>query len=74
VTLNWGAFTQTVIDFLIIAFVIFVVVRLMNSMKRQEEQAPAPGPSAEVRLLTEIRDSLRRRLRLLALRSTGDWS
>lgn len=59
VTLNWGAFTQTVIDFVIIAFAIFLVVRAMNSLK-QEEEAPPPEPSAEVQLLTEIRDSLRR--------------
>jgi large conductance mechanosensitive channel len=61
VTLNWGAFTQTLVDFVIIAFAIFLVVRAMNSMKREEEEAPAPGPSPEVALLTEIRDSLARR-------------
>lgn len=60
VTLNWGAFTQTVIDFLIIAFAIFLVVRAMNSLKRDEEEALPAEPSAEVQLLTEIRDSLRR--------------
>jgi large conductance mechanosensitive channel len=60
VTLNWGAFTQTVIDFLIIAFAIFLVVRAMNSLKRDEEEAPPAEPSAEVQLLTEIRDNLRR--------------
>ena len=60
VTLNWGAFTQTVIDFLIIAFAIFLVVRAMNSLQQEEEEAPPPEPSAEVQLLTEIRDSLRR--------------
>ena len=60
VTLNWGAFTQTVIDFVIIAFAIFLVVRAMNSLKQEEEAPPPPEPSAEVQLLTEIRDSLRR--------------
>ena len=62
VTLNWGAFTQTVVDFLIIAFAIFMVIRAMNTLKRKEEEAPAapPEPSEEVQLLTEIRDSLRR--------------
>ena len=59
VTLNWGAFTQTVIDFVIIAFAIFLVVRAMNSLKQEEAEAPPPEPSAEVKLLTEIRDSLR---------------
>ena len=62
VTLNYGAFIQTVLDFLIIAFAIFMVVKAMNSMKKKEEAAPpAPAkPSAEVELLTEIRDSLKK--------------
>jgi large conductance mechanosensitive channel len=64
VTLNYGAFIQTVIDFLIIAFAIFMAIKVMNKLKRAEEEAPEapaapPEPSAEVRLLTEIRDSLR---------------
>ena len=62
VTLNYGAFIQTVIDFLIIAFAIFMAIKAMNKMKKEEEEAPAepPKPSAEVQLLTEIRDSLNR--------------
>jgi len=62
VTVNYGAFIQTVLDFVIIAFAIFMVVRAMNSMKKKEEAAPAapPKPSAEVELLTEIRDSLKK--------------
>jgi large conductance mechanosensitive channel len=44
VTLNWGAFTQTVIDFPIIAFAIFLVVRAMNNLKRDEEEARRPSP------------------------------
>ena len=61
VTLNYGIFIQTVLDFLIIAFAIFMVIRAMNNMKKKEEEAPAepPKPSAEVELLTEIRDSLK---------------
>ena len=61
VTLNYGAFIQTVVDFVIIAFAIFMVIKAMNSMKKKEEEAPAepPKPSAEVELLTEIRDSLK---------------
>lgn len=61
VTLNYGTFVQTVIDFVIIAFAIFMVIKAMNSMKKKEEEAPAapPKPSAEVELLTEIRDSLK---------------
>jgi large conductance mechanosensitive channel len=61
VTLNYGSFIQTVLDFLIIAFAIFMVVKAMNSLKKKEEAAPQapPKPSAEVELLTEIRDSLK---------------
>ena len=58
VTLNWGLFVQTVIDFLIIAFVIFLVIKAMNAAKKKEEEAPAAPPKQEV-LLTEIRDALR---------------
>jgi large conductance mechanosensitive channel len=62
VTLNYGSFIQTVVDFIIIAFAIFMVIKAMNNMKKKEEEAPAapPKPSAEVELLTEIRDSLKK--------------
>ncbi|GAB4228533.1 MAG: large-conductance mechanosensitive channel protein MscL [Acidobacteriota bacterium] len=63
VTLNYGVFIQTVVDFVIIAFAIFMVVKAMNRLKKKEEAAaPAapPEPPAEVKLLTEIRDLLRR--------------
>jgi len=61
VTLNYGSFIQTVLDFVIIAFAIFMVIKAMNNMKKKEEEAPAAPPklSAEVELLTEIRDSLK---------------
>jgi len=61
VTLNYGKFIQTAVDFVIIAFAIFLVVKAMNALKRKEEAAPAtpPPPSAEVVLLTEIRDAIR---------------
>lgn len=60
VTINYGVFIQTVIDFLIIAFAIFLVIKGMNSLKKKEEEAPAkpPAPSKEETLLTEIRDAL----------------
>lgn len=58
VTLNYGIFIQTIVDFLIVAFAIFMVVKAMNSLKRKEEAAPAPPP-ADVQLLTEIRDLLK---------------
>jgi large conductance mechanosensitive channel len=62
VTLNWGIFIQKVIDFVIIAFAIFLVVKGMNAMKKKEEEAPAapPAPPAEEVLLTEIRDLLKK--------------
>lgn len=57
--LNYGAFIQTIIDFAIIAFVIFLVVKAINNLRRsQEAPAEAPGPSEEVQLLTQIRDAL----------------
>ena len=60
VAIRYGKFIQTIIDFLIIAFVIFMIVRTYNNMNKEEEEAPAPppGPSAED-LLAEIRDLLR---------------
>jgi len=61
VLLRYGVFIQTVIDFLIIAFAIFMVVKAMNSVMKKEEDKPAapPEPSKEEVLLTEIRDALR---------------
>jgi len=63
VTLNYGNFIQVVIDFLIIAFVIFTMVKAMNRMKRKDEKPPAPAappePTKEEKLLTEIRDILK---------------
>jgi large conductance mechanosensitive channel len=62
VTINYGKFLMSVIDFLIIAFAIFMVVKGMNKMKRKEEAAPAPTPetSSTDKLLMEIRDSLKK--------------
>lgn len=61
VLLKYGAFIQTVVDFVIIAFAIFMVVKAMNTMKKKEEAAPAApaAPSKQEVLLTEIRDALR---------------
>lgn len=59
ITVNYGLFIQTIVDFIIVAFAIFLVVKAMNSMKKKEEAAPAP-PAADVQLLTEIRDLLKR--------------
>lgn len=63
VTLNYGMFIQNIVDFVIIAFCIFVALKFMMSLRRQKEEAPAPAPapepSAEEKLLSEIRDLLR---------------
>ena len=63
VTLNYGLFIQSIVDFIIIAFAIFMVIRAMNSLKKKEEEAPAPEappePSKEQVLLGEIRDILK---------------
>ncbi len=59
-SINYGMFFNTLLDFVIIAFAIFVVIKGLNSMKKKEEEKPAepPKPSAEETLLTEIRDLL----------------
>jgi large conductance mechanosensitive channel len=63
VTWNYGSFIQTVFDFVIIAWAIFMLVKLINRLKRQEPPKPAgpPPPPAEIQLLTEIRDALKAR-------------
>jgi large conductance mechanosensitive channel len=58
VAVQYGAFINTLIQFVIIAFAIFMVVKAINRMSRKEEAAPA-APAAEVVLLTEIRDLLK---------------
>jgi len=61
VTIRYGAFIQTLIDFLIIAFCVFLLVKAVNKL-RKPAPPPAPAePPAEVKLLTEIRDLLARR-------------
>ena len=56
--LGWGEFVTVIINFLILAFIIFLLVRSANRMMRRAEDAPGPS---EVDLLTEIRDELRKR-------------
>ena len=62
VLLKYGVFINTLIDFLIIAFAIFMAIKAMNSLKKKEEEKPAtsPPPPADVQLLTEIRDLLKK--------------
>lgn len=64
VTLNYGQFIQDVVDFLIIAFCIFLMIKGMNKLTKKKEEAPAPAPeppapTKEETLLTEIRDLLK---------------
>ena len=61
-TLNYGNFLQTVVDFLIIVWIVFLMVRMINRLRSREEEAPAApaAPTEEVVLLREIRDSLRK--------------
>lgn len=61
VTINYGNFIQTVINFLIIAFAVFILVKAMNRLRRKEEAAPetAPSPTREEVLLAEIRDAIK---------------
>lgn len=63
VLLKYGIFINTIIDFIIIAFAIFIVVKGINSMRKKEEEKPAapPAPSKEEVLLAEIRDELRKK-------------
>ena len=61
VTLNYGAFIQNVFDFIIIAFAIFMMVKALNKLKKEQpKEEAAPEPSAEEKLLTEIRDLLKK--------------
>jgi large conductance mechanosensitive channel len=62
VTLNYGNFLQVVFDFLIIAFVVFMMIKAMNAAKKKEDAKPAapPAPTKEEILLTEIRDLLKK--------------
>ena len=63
VVISYGQFIQTIVDFTIVAFAIFIAVKAINSLKKKEEEKPeeAPEPSAEEVLLTEIRDLLKAR-------------
>jgi large conductance mechanosensitive channel len=61
VTLNYGAFVQSILDFVIIAFSVFLLVKAVNAMRRPQPAAAPAGPTPDQQLLTEIRDLLRER-------------
>jgi large conductance mechanosensitive channel len=59
--LAWGSFLTLTLNFIIVAFVLFLVIRVVNQLKRKDEAAPAaPKPPREEELLTEIRDLLKK--------------
>ena len=59
VALQWGAFLTAVIDFVIVAFVMFLIIKAINGLKKKEPEAPPPTPE-DVILLREIRDALKK--------------
>ena len=60
VALKWGDFLTAIINFIIVAFVMFMVIKAINKMKKKQEEAPPAGPSSTDALLMEIRDSLKK--------------
>jgi large conductance mechanosensitive channel len=58
--LAWGNFLTLTLNFIIVAFVLFIVIRFMNRLKRRDEAAPPPKPTREEELLAEIRDLLKK--------------
>lgn len=62
VTMNYGMFIQNIIDFIIIAFAIFMIIKGINSLRKKEAETPAdpPAPTTQEQLLTEIRDLLKK--------------
>ncbi|MDD3284548.1 MAG: large-conductance mechanosensitive channel protein MscL [Patescibacteria group bacterium] len=61
ITLNYGLFINTIIDFVIVAFSIFIVVKQINKLKKKQEEK-IPGPSEEILILREIRDNLKNKI------------
>jgi large conductance mechanosensitive channel len=59
-SVKYGVFLSAVIKFIVIAFILFLVVKAVNSMKKKEPPPPPPGPSSTDKLLMEIRDSLKK--------------
>lgn len=60
IALKWGTFVTAIIDFIIVAFVMFLVIKAINSMKKKEEAAAPAAPPEDITLLREIRDALKR--------------
>ena len=60
VALMWGAFLTAIIDFIIVAFVMFLIIKSINTLKKKEPEAPTPPTPEDVILLREIRDALKK--------------
>lgn len=60
VFLKWGDFVTAIINFIIVAFVMFMVIKAINNMKKKEAAAPPPPPAEDIILLREIRDTLKK--------------
>lgn len=73
VTLNYGAFIQTSVDFLIVAAAIFLMIKVINNLKREEEKQDVPkAPPADEELLAEIRDLLKSQNENLAKKTVNE--
>ncbi len=59
--LGWGQFLTVALNFMIVAWVLFMAIKGINKLKRQDPDLPPPGPSPEVKLLTDIRDALQKK-------------
>jgi len=60
VTIKWGAFLTAVIDFIIVAFVMFLIVKAINSLKKKEPPTPPAATPEDILLLREIRDAVKK--------------
>jgi len=60
VAVMWGSFLTVLLEFLVVAFVMFIVIKAINNMKKAEPAPPPPGPTNEEKLLIEIRDALKK--------------
>jgi large conductance mechanosensitive channel len=60
-TVKVGSFVSAVLNFIIVAFILFLIIKGINRFKKKEEAAPPPGPSATEKLLMEIRDELKKK-------------
>lgn len=60
-TVQYGAFVSAILNFIIVAFILFLIIKGINRFKKKQEAAPPPGPSSTDKLLMEIRDELKKK-------------